>query len=65
MDALVEILVTAVCAFILGAILCGGCCIRAIHEEAVEAGVAEFYIDAGHDKAFRWKTNGIPMKEAK
>lgn len=59
MKDLFELLVTAACSFILGAILCGGCCVTIIREEAVEAGAAEFYIDSAHDKAFRWKTNSI------
>lgn len=27
------------------------------HKEAVTVGVAEWYLDANADKAFRWKTN--------
>jgi hypothetical protein len=36
-----------------------GCITEAIHREAVSAGVAEHYIDADQNKAFRWKTNHV------
>lgn len=29
--------------------------IEQFHNEAVEAGVAEYYFDDSHDKQFRWK----------
>ena len=33
------------------------------HDEAVKAGHAEYYLDANHDKQFRWKTNCVQIKE--
>lgn len=41
------------------AMVFSGCALRAVRDEAVDAGVAEYYIDSAHDKAFRWKTNSI------
>lgn len=38
-------------------LITGGCAIRHVRDQAVSAGVAEYYINAEHDKDFRWKTN--------
>lgn len=36
-----------------------GCTAIKIERDAVQAGVAEYYINHEHDKAFRWKTNAV------
>jgi hypothetical protein len=47
---------TIVC-LIVGGAVGDGCRAKFIHNEAISAGVAEHYIDADQNKAFRWKTN--------
>lgn len=52
-------------AFVFGGVIlfCVGGCVGGCvgrneqREEAISAGVAEWYLDANADKAFRWKTN--------
>jgi hypothetical protein len=54
------IVLLAVVAFIVG-FVCACFFVRAvIHEEAVEVGAAEFYIDEQRNKAFRWLKDGKP-----
>lgn len=40
-------------------LLTAGCVIDTMEDRAVEAGAAEYYLDAVHERQFRWKTNGV------
>lgn len=48
-----------VIAIIVTWLLTAGCVINVMEDSAVDAGAAEYYLDAEHEKQFRWKTNEV------
>ena len=56
--------IPSVIAMLIVAVLCtwfltAGCVINHMEDRAVAAGVAEYYLDADHERQWRWKTNGV------
>lgn len=44
-------------AYFIGFLVGGNCGKSESHQEAIEAGVGEYYVDKDHDKQFRYKTD--------
>jgi hypothetical protein len=56
---IVVIVVIGVVSMFIASLATNSFITEAIRRDAINAGVAEHYIDADQNKAFRWKTNHV------